>query len=222
MDFIILKEVTMPRYLLLLLALITTTGCSETWLGRERAITQINSTEASRVIITFSEKLHHEKHMDLDDSVLFYNDKINRIRLDYTSLDILDLSEARALLVDVVEEFLGRINANQTLGPDLIKNPMTASNLEIYIKFSSFYDKYIDLQTVGLITLRDGIVTFFASDSLDCETDCWHKRSEYYYQSKNFAEFKRQGETLYKPRKEDVINSVFSKERYYPQNNNSL
>lgn len=179
-----------------LVLLLTLSGCSWSWFHRGN-IKQIQSTEASRVILVFSEKMRYERHLELDDSVICYDDTINKIRLDYSSTDILTLCEARGLLVDLVEEFLDRINSNGILYPDLVKHPLTASNLEIYIKFKSFYDRYVDLQNVGLITLCGGIASYIAADTLDPMVECWHHRSEYYYQSRNFTQFMREGKALY-------------------------
>lgn len=204
----------MLRYLSLFIIIVTLTGCGGGWFDQGRVVKQIDSTEVSRVIITYSEKLRFEKRLHLEDSVIYYEDRINRIRLDYSSMDGLNLWEGRALLVDVVEEFLDRINGNGLIYPHLSKTPMTASNLEIYITFPSFHNKYIEPQTIGLITLRKGIANYFATNAIDCDTDCWQRRSEYYFQSKNFTEFKRQGEALYKPF-ETEKQSKFEEERYF-------
>lgn len=206
----------MLRYLSLFLFIVTLTGCGGGWFGQGRVVKQIDSTEVSRVIITFSEKLRYEKRLHLEDSVIYYEDRINRIRLDFSSMDGFDLWEGRALLVDLVEEFLDRINGNGLIYPHLSKTPMTASNLEVYITFPSFYNKFIEPQTIGLITLRKGIANYFASNAVLCDTDCWQRRSEYYFQSKNFTEFKRQGEALYKPHESELFKKTkFSEERYF-------
>ncbi len=175
----------------------------------ERAI---DSTEVSRIILTYSEKLKYDKHLHLEDSVVYYNRKINRIRLDFSSMQNLDLWQARELLVDLVDEFLDRINSNAIIHSDLSRTPFTASDLEVYINFKSFYNHHIDLRTVGLITLRQGIASYIASDGISCETSCWHKRNEYYFQSRNFVHFKRQGEALYKPKYDTGLNSAFDNE----------
>jgi len=159
---------------------------------------EVDVTELSGEIITYSAYLYNEKGLHLDDSCVYYNARnIKRVRLDYSSMGILDLCEARQLLVDVVEGFTRQVNSNGWVNAQLAHFPFDEDDLEIYIKFVSFYNRYIDLQRVGLIKLKDGIAEYFAADSLDWEVDCWHQRREWYWQSRLFADFYREGEYLY-------------------------
>lgn len=203
----------MKRYLLLFFMMTTLVGCGG--LTRRRVSTNADTVEVSRVILILAEKLKYEKRLHLEDSVVYYDRNINRIRLDFSSMDNSDLWEARELLVDVTEEFLDRINQNGRIYAGLAKTPFDASNLEIYIRYKSFYNKFIDLQTVGLTSLRGGIASYIASDALECDIDCWHRRSEYYWQSKNFVTFRRQGEALYKPKEEEREESPLQEERFF-------
>lgn len=201
----------MTRYLGLLLIIAAFCGCGTSQPPKmEKAI---DATEVSRQILTYSEKLRFQKHLQLEDSVVYYNSKINRIRLDFSSMDVLDIWEARALLVDLVDEFLERINGNAIIYRDLGTFPFTASDLEVYIYFKSFYNHYVKLDSIGMISLKQGIASYIASDGFDCEGPCWRKRNEYYFQSRNFITFKRQGEALYKPDTESDFN-IFGDERY--------
>jgi len=199
-----------------LLLMATMSSCSlGGFLARSNQVQVFDAAELSRAIIVYSEKMAYENRLRLEDSVVYYNRRINRIRLDYSSMDNLDLWQARALLVDLVEGFIATMNSNGNIFPHLAQLPMKPENLEIYITFESYYNAYVDLQTVGLITLRDGIVNYFASDALDCDTQCWHRRSEYYFQSKNFIDAKREGEALYRPKVDDLRGrSAFGDERY--------
>lgn len=205
----------MRRLTSILLLSICMTSCSLGWFGS--TYPEIESDEVSRVIITYSEKMRYERNLELEDSVIAYETDINRIRIDYSCMDALGVWDARALLVDTVEGLLGRINSNQKIIANLSHSEMTAENLEIYIRFDSFYVQYIDLTSVGLICLKDGLVTYFAQDALNCEVDCWHSRTESYNQSKNFIASKRQGDALYKPEKgQDELSATFGKERFIP------
>ena len=203
----------MTRYIALLLIIVAFSGCAG---GSQEPPMEkaVDATEVSRQILTYSEKLKYNSHLQLEDSVLYYNTKINRIRLDFSSMDTLDIWEARALLVDLVDEFLDRINSNAIIYQDLGTFPFTAANLEVYIYFKSFYNHYVKLDSIGMISLKQGIASYIAADGFDCDGPCWRKRNEYYYQSRNFITFKRQGEALYKP---DTIPEIraFGEERYY-------
>lgn len=202
----------MTRYLGLLLIIVALSGCSG---GSQNggSYKAIDATEVSRQILTYSEKLKYQKHLHLEDSVVYYNRNINRIRLDFSSQDTLDIWEARALLVDLVDEFLDRINGNAEIYQQLGSAPFTAANLEVYIYFKSFYNHYVKLNSIGMISLKQGIASYIAADAFDCDGPCWRKRNEYYFQSRNFITFKRQGEALYKP-DADKLKSAFGEDRY--------
>lgn len=202
----------MSRYIGFFLLLITVTGCIGNRAPYPIKQKAVDSTEVSRIILTYSEKLKYDKKLHLEDSVVYYNSKINRIRLDFSSMENFDLWQARELLVDLVDEFLDRINANSIIYSDLSRTPFTASDLEVYIHYKSFYNHFIDLRTVGLVTLRQGIASYIASDGISCETACWHKRNEYYFQSRNFVNFKRQGEALYKPKYDTGLDTAFDED----------
>lgn len=174
----------------------------------------VNDTEVSRVVLNLASKLNYEKHLVLEDSTVFFDEKINRIRLDFTSMDTIGIWEARGLIVDLVEEFVGRINSNSQIYPFLGKTPFSASDLEVYITFVSFYNRHVDLQKVGLITLRHGLTHYIMTDGIDCDTPCWHQRTETYIQSRNFIRFHREGEALYKPRPVKK-EKYFGEERLY-------
>ena len=69
------------------------------------------------------------------------------------------------------------------------------------------------LHSIGMISLKQGIASYIAADAFDCEGPCWRKRNEYYFQSRNFITFKRQGEALYKPH-DDRFKSAFGEDRF--------
>lgn len=212
----------MLRYIMAIFLLLCITGCvSPRGMRNRRAGNRYDGAEVSRVIITYSEKLKHEQHLHLEDSRIYYDRGINRIQLIYSSMDSLDLWDARKVLVDVVEEFIDRINQNVRIYPRLGRTPFDASNLEVEIHYDSFYNEYVDLYYVGLTTLRNGDVVYYAADALACDLDCRHKRTETYAQSKNFVTFKRQGEALYRPKKMDPREtSAFGNERYFGEDEN--
>lgn len=199
----------MLRIFTTLLALIIISSCSV------RQVQVVNPEEISRQILIFAEKLKYEFHLDLDDSCIYYESHVNRIRLQFSSMDTLYLSDARKLLVDLVEDFVGRINKNEEIAPYLGPNGFGPENLEIYICFISFYNRFVDTCTVGLITLRGGITHIVASDITNCDLPCWSRRREYYWQSRSFVSAQREGEALYKP-KPKKKKEYLRDERYYP------
>ncbi len=203
----------MQRYLQLFLALSLLSGCGFFWGGEPDLVKRIEPSDISRVILVLSEKMKWEKGLTLEDSVVYYDHYVNRIRLDFSTMDNVYLWGAREMLVDLVEELLARLNTTPSITAQLRAPPLTANDLEVYITHKSFYNKYIDMQRVGLATLRNGIAYYVASDGLDCDTPCWHRRSEYYYQSREFVMYKRIGERAYSP-EFMPFQSIFGDQRF--------
>lgn len=186
------------------------TGC------RGQLVQKIDSSDVSQTILIYGAQLKYEKHLHLEDSIVYYEDSIKRFRLDFSTQTVTeDLWASRELLVDTVEGFLDRINGNWSIVPFLDHYPFTPDDVDVYITFTSFYGKYVNLQNSALATLRNGNASYFTFTALDCSQDCWRERREYYWQSKMFVAYNRQGEALYAP-KPNPLESVFGVERFIP------
>ena len=170
----------------------------------------------SNIIIILSEKFYAENRLELLDSAIFFDDTVHRIRIDYSTMDTLTMWESRKILVDVVEDLLSELNGNGEVMALVGNAPLTPYDFEIVVHMGSYYTHILDLQSMGLITLKKGIAHYIASQAFnDDHTDCWDKRSETYEQSKNFVFSKREGENLYRPKKDEKA-SYFGLERYKP------
>src|SRR5262245_57389483 len=99
----------MIRILVTLLTFLIISGCSY------RYVPVINPEEISRTVLIYAEKLKQDFHLELDDSCIYYDTNVNRIKLIFSSMDTIYLSDARKLLVDVVEGFIPRINENSVI-----------------------------------------------------------------------------------------------------------
>lgn len=198
------------RYLSFMILLVTLAGC------QGQFVQKIDSSDVSQTILIYGAQLKYEKGLYLADSIIYYDDTIQRFRLDFTTQRIHDdLWSSRELLVDTVEGFLNRINGNWAIVPFLEHYPITADDLEVYITYTSFYTKFVDLQGDALATLRNGNASYFTYTTFECSQQCWQERREYYWQSKMFVDYNRQGEALYGP-KPNPLETVFGIERYIP------
>ncbi len=198
------------RYLSFLILLVTLAGC------QRHLVQKIDPYDISQVILHYGVELKYDKHIHLEDSVVFYDQWIEKIRLDFSTQVIsCDLWASRELLVDTVEGLLNRINGNSDISPYLGHFPFTADDLEVNITYTSFYGEYVNLQNGALATLRNGNAYYYTFTAFDCSQDCFGERKEYYWQSKMFVDYKREGETLYAP-KPNPLESVFGVERYIP------
>lgn len=201
------------RYLSLLILLVTFTGCQY-----HELVQVLDTSDISQDILHYGAKLKYEKHLHLEDSVVYYNDfgTIEKVRLDFSIQSVVEtLWASRELLVDTVEGFLDLVNNNDEIVPYLPHNELTPDNLEVYIVFTSYWGKFADLQDSALATLRGGNAYYFTFTAFDCSQDCWQQKKEYYWQSKMFVEFNREGEEMYAP-KPNPLDSVFGVERFIP------
>ncbi len=162
-------------------------------------VKKIDSEALSGIVINFSTKMKIEKHLELEDSWAAYDDYIMRICLQYSSQRLLTVYDARLLLVELVEEFLYRLNNHTLVSFELNHYPFTADDLDVKINFESFYGRYIDPLYVGLVWLQAGCTHFYAFDRKDNYTyfngiDWDHHRFEPYTKSRELALIKRQAD----------------------------
>ncbi len=185
--------------LLMLLAAVLT-SCQTKVVGEGPWVKKIDSEEMSRIIINFSTKMKIDKHLELEDSWAAYDDYITKICLQYSSQRLLTVYDARLLMVELVEEFLYRLNNNTIVGFELDHFPFTADDLDVKITFESFYGRYIDELYIGLAWLQAGCVHFYAFDRKDLSLngiDWDHHRFEPYSKSRELALIKRQADLPY-------------------------
>lgn len=151
---------------------------------------RVDATDASRVVLTYSAELQQKYNLRLDNSYLFIdedNNTINRIRLIYHSMKLYEMCEARALLVDLVEGFISRVNDDPVLAAQLTNGPFTADELEVDILFESYYGKFVNAAFVGWIYLEQGMAYYYAFDIYDDRIDTFATRVEPYYKSLTFV-----------------------------------
>lgn len=172
-------------------------GCKGTGpMYRNRVLKEIDTEDFSEVIIPYSVELRYEKRLHLQQSYVLYAGADPKIRLQFISQDILELCQARALLVDVVEGLIARLNL-VVGGSRIFPKQVTAADLEIYIDFESFYCKYCDPMYIGWVALEDNMAYYYAYNVKDYTKDFWQKRVEPYFKSLSFATIKRRAEIDY-------------------------
>lgn len=186
----------------------------------------IDNELVMRVILTYASTLQHDKKLFLEDSSASYGGQgnyIRKIRLTFSSQSILELREARQLLVDVVDGFLDQVNFDPELGPLTSSYPISSDDLEICIKFESYHGLYVDKRYVHSAKLEEKWAFFYAFDitnefgiwDRDCE--CWHQRVEPFYKSRQIVTIEREAEKLYKANHPEP-KSLFSGDRYLDNN----
>jgi hypothetical protein len=176
------------------------TSCQIKVVGTGPWVKKIDSEEISKIVINFSTKMKIDKHLELEDSWAAYDDYITKLCLQYSSQRLLTVYDARLLMVELVEEFLYRLNNNTIVSYELDHFPFTADDLDVKITFESFYGRYVDELYVGMAWLQAGCVHFYAFDRKDPSLngiDWDHDRFEPYTKSRELALIKRQADLPY-------------------------
>jgi hypothetical protein len=149
---------------------------------------------------------------------VYYNNSINSIRMEFICMDLLEVREARMLLVDLVEGLLTELNQNPILGPEFITYPLSPGQLEIYIDMQSYYGIYIDPYYVGWIKLEKDTAYYYAFDQKIDGLNYWDYRIEPYSKSRELVVQERAAEDLFKQTvfTEEYIPDPLAKEQYRP------
>jgi len=177
--------------------------------------TVINSAELTAIIQNYTTELKYNKRLHLEHANTFYDDGINTIQLQFITQDIIEMCEARELIVDLAEGFLAELNQNPILGPEFVTYPLRPSNLEVYITFECWYGKFCDPHYIGWIGLEDAQVTYYEFDLGDHIKDCWHSRHESYATSREIVVYQREAEKRYNEEHLKNVN-IFGPDRFFP------
>jgi hypothetical protein len=185
--------------------------------GEGQWVEKIDASEIVHSIQHFLPYLRHEKRLRLEDSKVWYNEKVNSIHMEFTSQDVLEIREARFLMVDLVEGLLAELNRNPIIAPEFIQYPLNPENLELYIDFESYHGLYVDPFYVGWMKLEGGMTTFYAFDLKYDGTNLWNFRVEPYFKSRELTIFERESEDIF----EEAVNSTrldkLQEEQYKPE-----
>lgn len=180
---------------------------------------KIDSEEFSWITAQLEVKWRKELFLDLEDSNVYYGNNVHTLRYEFTTMKILDIKQARELLVDVVEDILDGVNRNPIIASELQSYPFTPEDLEIYIDFKSFYNIYVDPYKVGFISLENGQAKYWAADVKDNRLYSWHSRIEPYFRSREMVQLSRAAEEIYDedhPKNQfEVVKELFRPQKSY-------
>ncbi|HRD55852.1 MAG TPA: hypothetical protein PLC42_05585 [Parachlamydiaceae bacterium] len=174
-----------------------------------RPLPGIENESVMWAVLPFAINLQHDKKLRLEDAVATYGGNgtyIRKIKLCFISQSIFELREARDLLVDITDSFIEAINNDSTLGPLTSSFPLSSDDIEICIKFESYFGLYVDKLYIHWMLLQDGWSYFYAFDltneynTWDRDCECWHQRIEPFYKSRQIVTIQRAAEEEYKMR----------------------
>lgn len=160
-------------------------------------------------------KFNHERRMKLENSTLQFDGCIQTMRLDFSTMALLELQEGREILVDITQDFLKRINSDSTIAKALCNGFLSAHDIEVQIDFRCWMGKLVDFNYVGWITLKRGWAHYYAFDMRTDTLDWWQLRNETYYESLKIVEYTRQAENEWlKYEEEKKGPSPFKEDRF--------
>ncbi|MBA3817030.1 MAG: hypothetical protein H0X29_11040 [Parachlamydiaceae bacterium] len=214
------------RFIFLMLLTLVLTSCSAIpdwmaptppWKRVKKVIPVIHSEEATSVVQRYAVQMEYENNLHLEHAKTCYNEEgITKIQLEFITQDLIELCDARKLIVDMTENFLGKLNQDTILGPEFAAFPMRPENLEIYIVYESYFGKYVDPRYLYWINLEEGTVSFYTWELKYDANRCWKCKKEAYGTSREIVLYQHAAELEYEdlnpPKK-----SAFGSERYYPE-----
>jgi len=182
----------------------------------ENSIPDIHCEEMTSVVQEVAVELKYEKRLRLEDAKTYFNDGIHTVQINFSSQDLVDMCEARELIVDVVEKLLAKLNQDIILGPEFSNYPFRADNLEIYINFESYYGRFVDPYYITWIGLEDGDVLYETFSLKDNNRNCWAARRESYCTSREIVVYQRQAEKKYRDNNREK-RDIFGGRRFYSE-----
>lgn len=189
----------LPPFLALSLLLLS--GCCELFRFRphshyipkasEGQIEDINYPAIVDTVFGYGTELRCTKKLTLCSSCALVDGKVDKLRLEFISQQLFDLQQARELLVDVVEGLIPRVNFNVALATSMDHRPFTPNDVEIIIRFESFYGYFTDSNFTGRIDLKNGSVTYSSFALYNSDRDPWHCKTEAYTLSRQLVTIDR-------------------------------
>ncbi len=114
-------------------------------------------------------------------------DDIQEIFLDFLSFDKLNVEEARVLYVEMMEEFLCRINAHEKIRPYLHNYPFEESNVKLRIGFDDSERKILADGHVAQMSIAKNHILYFAAFDPD-KDDFYSLHREPYEEARKIVE----------------------------------
>ncbi len=219
----------MQRYILLLLLSMALVGCCgfrstfcqypyKAYFKKptEEQADLINRAALVDIIYGWGAQLRYDRGILLCSSCAVFDTKIKKIRMEFNSQDLLELIEARKLLVYIVEGLLRRVNNYIGIEGVMSIRPFSFEQIEIVINFESFHGLFVDNQYNGRTTLLAGIASYADFSAYNSQVPIFGCKKEPYLLSKQLVEIEERVKTPYiREAHRPELNHI--KERYAPR-----
>lgn len=143
-----------------------------------------HSDLADEQMSLYAKKAYQEKGIVLEGSGGQMMNDIKVFTLSFNSNEHLSLEEARALVVQVVNEFLEQVNTNEKIRPYLHTYPLTVQNVFLMIGFRNHLNQRPPKKYIALTYTHQDQIYYSHWDSTKMEAS---KFCDHYHESFNDA-----------------------------------
>ena len=116
---------------------------------------------ADEITDNVAKRLKAQKHLFLIGTGGRMMDDIKMMAMSFQYFQEIDLKQARALLVYVIDEYLSPINSNERIRPFLHEYPFTANHIEIRIWIYQPDGHSLSSDKISYITAIDGVLAYY-------------------------------------------------------------
>ena len=109
----------------------------------------------------------------------YSNERLSELKLQFCAYETADRRQARKIAVEMTEDLLDAFNKNEVAHPCGARRPITTHNIDLTIRFESFFGSFVNPKTILYVNVRDGYVTYFGYDCLCDPCNCTSFREPY-------------------------------------------
>jgi hypothetical protein len=185
----------MWRVFFVAVVLVTTlSGCYCHLVETESSLVELREARIYMIDIInkYALELKTSRNLTLNNSYVYRDGEDGiLVWLDFYTQDLADVPQARELMVDVVEGFLTRMNADAGLRDLFDGQEFDIEDLYINVEFTSFFGQFVDPLYVGRMELKDReFAAFYSHTALNKwleQRNSFYMHSEPYEYSKKFV-----------------------------------
>jgi hypothetical protein len=119
---------------------------------------------AREITVHTAKKLKEQKHLYLIGTGGQMMDDIEMLMMGFYFYDVVDIENARQLLVYSVEQYLSAINTNEEIRPYLYNYPFRTENVEIVIYFRNPNGSNVPSDKITIAAAKRGKIIYY----IDC------------------------------------------------------
>lgn len=125
--------------------------------------------ESYRIMNAFTSQMYKEKGFRVLGIGSAMPDCVRQLIIHFTSNQKVDISQARILLIDLIDKFLAKVNEDMEIQQYLLNYPFNENNLEMSITFCENGDS-IPPPHIAIVMILDGRICYSINTDNQYET----------------------------------------------------